>query len=435
MIGLLAWQASLYDVNFIAGRIHGLDRMLVVVLAAAAIMRPVALVPFVLAVRIVNEQFLYPFGTVAAKNVDELLLVVLLCIAAGHLVYVVTDRSDSSTTVLLVGAAVASHFFWPGKGKLASDWARLTEISNLPLNSYRAGWLGHTDGAVAEAMASFFTTFRWPVVIGTLVIEAGAVVAVSHPKLLRVWIPGFMLFHIMTFVTTGFFFLSWMILEVGLLAILVLPRFARLVSANATPARALVSVGAVLGGTVLFHPPGLAWFDAPVSYGYEIEATGESGDVYHVAISAFAPLDQDVSFGRMQLADRLAGSGGYGAISTAYELRRLEAIDDFDELAAYETELGEPPPTDEAHDFFLAWFDHANGDSGPGPVKWFLSPPDRFWTSRAEPNYRFDEPMVRLEVFRVASIHRRADLPPRREPVLVVEKAGAVGAIVSAAPS
>ncbi|MDH3680500.1 MAG: hypothetical protein OEV40_11185 [Acidimicrobiia bacterium] len=419
LVALLTWQAALYDVNFVAGRVHALDRLVVVGLAVAALYRPVAIVAFVLQVRIINEQFLHPFGTVAAKNVDELLLIALLAIAACHVIYVVTGRNDTSPVLLIIGAAVAAHFFWPGKAKLVSDWVNLTDISDLPLSSHSAGWLGSTDGGVARAMSGFFDFFRTPVLIGTLIIEVGALFAALHPKLLRLWIPGFVLFHAMTFITTGFFFLGWTLLELGLLAALSLPRFRDWVAANATPARGLVSVAAVVGGTILFHPPGLAWFDAPISYGYEIEAVGDSGAPYHVPISALAPLDQDVSFARLQLSDRLAASGGYGALGTAYELERLRGIDDFEALAAYEVELGDPPPTDRSQRYFLDFFDHVNDGRRLG---WFgLGPPDRFWTSREDPVFDYEEPLQRLEVTLVASIHGDDAPISRRQVVLVIE--------------
>ncbi len=429
MVVLLAWQATLYNVNFFADRVHGFDRALVAILAALAIYRPIGLIPFVVAVRVVNEQFLYPFGTVASKSVDELLLIALLAIAVSHLLLVVTGTSKTAPTLLIIGTAVASHFFWPGKAKLVSDWLQLTDVGNLPLSSYTAGWLGGTDGTVARAISDFFGFFRLPILVGTLVIEVGAILAVIHPKVLRLWLPSFAFFHIMTFATTGFFFIGWTLLELGLLLLLALPRFGAWVVANATPARGLISVAAVVGAPVLFHPPGLVWLDAPISYGYEIEAVGESGDAYHVPISALAPLDQHVSFTRLQLADRLAGSGGYGAISTKFELDRLNEINDFEALEIYETALGEAPSTGPSQDFFLAYFDHVNdGDH----IGWFgLGPPDRFWTSREAPTYDFSEPLERLEVVLVTSIHGEGGLTSRRQVVLAIEDEEGTATVVS----
>lgn len=433
LCGLLAWQASLYSVNFIAGRVHGIDRLLVVALALAVAARPVAIVPFVLQVRIVNEQFLHPFDTSAAKNNDELLLLALLAVAASHVILVLTGRNNTSATVLITSAAVATHFFVPGRGKMAGDWLRVNDVADLPLSSWTAGWLGHTDGAVPQAIGDFFTTFRLPVLVITLLIEVGAIIGVVHPKLFQFWLGGYVVFHAMTFATTGFFFLGWTLLELALLVAVAAPRFRPLVVANATPARGLLAAAAVLAGTVLFHPPGLAWFDAPVSYGYRIEATGLSGASYHVPISALAPYEQDVSFIRLQLADRPTASGGYGSVTTEAALQQLRAIDDFDSLEAYERTLGPPPATESSAQFFVAFFDHVNsGDRR----RWLgLSPPGSYWTSREEPVFDFDEPLERLDVFLLVAIHRDDGRITELRPVLTVEadEAG-VGVVTATTP-
>jgi hypothetical protein len=419
LAGLLAWQSSLYGVNFLAGQLHGADRVLVVLLAVAVIARPVAIVPFVVVVRVINEQFLYPFDTAAAKNIDELLVLALLSVAAAHVVYVVTGRNATSASLLITSAAIASHFFLPGRGKVANDWLWVNDVAEFPLSSWTAGWLANTDGAFNAAMSDFYTTFRWPVLVGTLLIEVGAIVGVLHPKLLRFWLVGFVVFHAMTFATTGFFFLGWTVLELALLAAVAAPRFDSWVTANTTPARGLLAAAAVLAGTALFHPPGLAWLDAPVSYGYRIEATGVSGAAYHVPISALDPYAQELSFVRLQLADRPTASGGYGAIISEAELDQLRAVDDFDALEAYERSLGPPPDTAASTALMVAFFDHVNRGDHRG---WLgLDPPDKYWNSREEPVFDFGEPLARLDVFMIAAIHRDDGVVTELRPVLTVE--------------
>ena len=430
LAGLLAWQASLYSVNFVAGRAHGLDRLLVVALLVAVAARPLAIVPFVMQVRIVNEQFLHPFATSAAKNIDELLLLALLTVAACHVVYVLTGRRETSAALLVTGAAVATHFFVPGRGKVASDWLRVNDVADLPLSSWTAGWLAHTDGGVAETMADFFTSFRWPVLVITLLLEVGAIAGVLHPKLFRFWLAGYVVFHAMTFATTGFFFLGWTMLELALIVALTAPRFRSWAMANATPARGLLAAAAVLAGNVLYHPPGLAWFDAPVSYGYRIEATGVSGATYSVPASALAPFVQDVSFVRAQLADRPTASGGYGSVTTEAALEELRAIDDFEALEAYERSLGPPPDTSTSIDFFVAFFDHVNrGDHR----RWLgLGPPGRYWTSAPSPRFEFVEPLERLDVFLLVAIHHDDGRRTDRRPVLTIEASDDGGGVATA---
>ena len=114
---VLAWQSALYDYNWLADRTHGFDRALVVVLAVAAIVRPAFLVPFVIVVRVVNEQFLFPFGTTAARNVDDLLLMALLVIAATHLLFVVTRPQSDLVRCPAAHRGVGSPLLHPRQGQ------------------------------------------------------------------------------------------------------------------------------------------------------------------------------------------------------------------------------------------------------------------------------------------------------------------------------
>jgi hypothetical protein len=251
---------------------------------------------------------------------------------------------------------------------------------------------------------------------GTLLLEVGAIVAVVHPRLTRLWLPGLVAFHLMTFATTGFWFVPWITLEVGLLAILSLPSLRSWVMENATPARGVLAVACVAGAPFLFHPPGLAWLDAPVSSGYEIDAIGVSGAEYHVPASAFAPLSHHVAFDRLQLGPTVAATGAYGAVTTSAHLAALEHITDVDELKAFEATL--PPPTGIARSqqFLMTFLERTDGDHS---TNWFgLRAPEHFWTSRPEPSYRFQEPLRELAVFRVRAIHH--DGEPVRERQLVL---------------
>jgi hypothetical protein len=425
LILVVAWQSSLYDYNWLAGQTHGLDRILVAVLAAAALVRPAFLVPFVLVVRVVNDQFLLPFDTAAGRNIDDLLLLALLAIAAAHLLYVITGRNRTAAAVLLMTAALAAHFFIPGKGKLAIGWLSSGDLSNLPLASYTAGWLGHTNGRWAEVLSGFYERFRWPVMVGTAGLELGAIVAVLHPRLTRLWLPGWIVFHLVTFATTGFWFLPWIVVEVGLLTILRLPSLRSWVAENATPARGLLAAVAVVGAPVLFHPPGLAWLDAPLSYGYEVEGTGVSGAAYHVPISAFGPLSHHVAFDRLQLGSTVPVSGAYGAVATAAEVAALEPITDFDQLTAYEATFARPTLVPASQSFMMTFLEYANR---PRTTNWYwLGSPDHFWTSRPEPSYHFQEPLAGLQVFLVRSIHHDGHPDRQRQRVLTlaIDSAGA----------
>jgi hypothetical protein len=419
LLVLLAWQGALYDVNYLAGQTHLADRLLVVVLAAAACYRPLFVIPFVVELRIVNQQFVIPFDTAATVNVDELLVLALVAIAAGHALYVVTGRNQTAPIVLVLLAAVAAHFFLPGRGKLSLDWFSTTDLSNLPLSSYTAGWRRDTDGSWPRFLAELYQVFHRPVLVATLAIELGAAVAVLSRRLSIFWLIGAVLFHLATLATTGFWFTTWIVLEVALVRLLTARRLDDWHAANATVGRAAVTaLAATAAGPLLFHPPGLAWLDAPVSYGYEVEAVGESGTAYHVPASAFAPFDHELTFLRLQLGPYLPASGAYGAVVSAEQLDRLESITTFEELEAYEETLGRPTLTVKSEELVKSFMEHAN--RGERHDWYGIGPPAHFWTSRGEPTYDHDEPLTRLEVWLVRSIHNQGEPVEGRELVLVL---------------
>lgn len=421
LILFLMWKGSLYPYNFVADQAHAIDRLLVVALGLLALSRPILLLPFLFHFRIVNEQTLFPFGTSAPKNTDEFLVVSLLGIAAAYLLAAVVPRIKTSGAVLLLQTVVAAHFYIPGKGKLAIDWATATDLANLPLGSHTAGWLGNTEGGWARGLSGGFETFGPAIIVSTLVLELGALVVVASPRLLRWWLVGWVAFHGFTFATTGFFFLPWIALEVALLILLFRPRFRDWVTENATPARGAIAVLAVFGAPVLFHPPGLAWLDAPISYGYEMEAVGESGVAYHVPAAAFAPLDHELTFSRLQLGPTVPLSGGYGSVVNEADMDRLSTAATFDDVARLEASQPETTLVEESQDFLLAFFDRSNEQRRFGWL-YRLGPPSYYWTQADSPDFAFDEPLVALDVYHVTSLHNDRSPLTRRELVLRIEQ-------------
>ncbi len=424
---LLAWQSGFYHYNYLLGRAHLFDRALVLALAVGVIARPALLVPFVIQSRVIAAQFGLPFGTLAAQNIDELLLVALLVIAGAHVVFVVTGKRDSSPLLLLLAAAIATHFFIPGRGKLLLNWVIHDDLSNLPASGYAVGWLGQTDGGVALWLAGLLGALNWPLRIATLVVELGAALAAAHHRLLRVWLPVVALFHVVNFVLLGFWFLGWIALELVLFVLLTRRDLVEWFDRNLSVARAavaLVLVGVL--GPVLFHPPGLAWYDTPLAYGYEIEVVGQSGATYNLEHEAFAPFSQELAFSRLQLGETRPLTGAYGVVVTVAELERLRALTDVADAAPLEDRTDESDAARQVGaERFLADFvghadDRAAGGNRLADVLDVVAPFPKYWTGRPDPVYRFDDPIVRLEVFRTTNLHVDDGFQRRRTSVLVM---------------
>ena len=410
----LAWGTSAYPFNYVLGVWHASDRVLVGLLAAGVAWRPIFLVPFVAQVRLLNGQFAHPLGTDYGVAADELIVVVLCVIAAAHLLHVALRSWSAPAVVLLVTTVLASHFFEPGLGKLELDWLTRNEVWQLPLNAQAAGWM--VEGPFAAQLSGWLAALDGPVRLLTLAIELGALAAVAHRRLLLLWLPALLVFHVATFAATGFVFADWMALELGLLLLASLPRYRHLVAPEGALARAFVAVGTVAVGGFLYHPPRLAWLDAPVGYGYEIHGVGPGGERFRIDAADAAPFTETVTFGALVLTPRLPLSGGYGATGSPARLDRLRAVEDFDDLATLEARA---PPTDEeirrsSERLLVAFFEHVN----------VMDRPERFRTSGPSPAFERGRPLAELHVTRVTSLGVRGSREFRRALVLTIEDGG-----------
>jgi hypothetical protein len=407
IVVISTWVGATYEFNFFVDQWHAADRFLLVALAVGAWFRPIVLVAFVLQARLIAEQFAVPFGALASQNISELLMICLLVIVAMYAVAAVVGTTESSGVMLVLATVVATHFFLPGfaKLRLGIDWFTDNEIGNFAWNSYVAGWMGGGDGGWARSVSSVARTLRLPIALGTVLIEVGAIVAVLHRRLLRWWLPAWVVFHLSIFVMSGFLLLEWIVVEVVLFVVLTRRSLVDWLSRNDTPARALLAVGlVVVAGPIIYHPPTLAWFDSRVSYAYEIEAVGESGAAYHVSLSEMAPYQQDFGFVFAQFRERPELVRGYGAIGDVWLFEQLQAVEDFDDIDALEA-IDDPTSEftrDQSEQMVLRWFDHANAHGDPS---WFpLGAPAKYWVGRPDDVFDFGERLQSVEVVSVRSI-------------------------------
>ncbi len=276
LVMLSVWYHALYSYNYFLDEWHHLDRLAIIGLGIAVWWRPIFLVPLVLVARVIDAQFLVPFGSSPGVNIGQLLLMCLLVVAAGLIGFAIHGDHRTSGVVLVISAVVASHFFEPGRSKISLGWATNSDLSEFAHASYTAGWRGSGDGTWSDSIASIVETLNIPIIVGTILLEVGALIAVANYRLLRWWLVGWILLHGAILAVSGFWLFEWVLVELLLLILLFRRDLRDTLRENDTPARALLAVGLVAIGGVLFHPPKLAWLDAPVSYGYEIEAVEQA---------------------------------------------------------------------------------------------------------------------------------------------------------------
>lgn len=423
LIALLTWRSAFYEYHFVYDQWHAVDRVLVAVLGLAAVARPVFLLPFVVQVTVISWQFGVLLGSTAGMNVDAPATAVLLTVGIAVLAHVVFEVRAGLTALWLSGVVVAAWFFLPGRRKVGIDWFA-TDPADFARTSETAGWLGNTSGGFNDFMVDLLSTFRWPVLIGTLVLEVGAVFAVLSRRTMLWWIPGWISLHAFIFAASGFWLFPWVIVEAGLFVAYRTPDVRAAFAGVGGVARSALAVVMVLVGAQLFDPAGLAWIDSPVGQAYEVEVVGRDGNRYNVPLSAFEPVGLELAFMTLGIEDPLPAIGAYGALGSRWEHDALAEMMSFEEFDRYRAGFGPPDPMQQFYGrrILLDWVEYVNEHGDPG---WFpASPLPRVWSARRDPVHAW-EPIERLELIRVDVLHRHDEI---RRTVVFIAEVGTDGA-------
>ena len=345
LVMLSVWYHTLYSYNYFLNEWHHLDRLAIIGLGIAVWWRPIFLVPLVLVARVIDAQFLVPFGSSPGVNIGQLLLMCLLVVAAGLIGFAIHGDHRTSGVVLVISAVVASHFFEPGRSKISLGWATNSDLSEFAHASYTAGCarvrrrhlvgldrVDRRDAQRPDHRRDDPPRSRSPHRRGQLSLVALVAGGLDPPPRGNSAVSGFWLFE-------------WVLVELLLLILLFRRDLRDTLRENDTPARALLAVGLVAIGGVLFHPPKLAWLDAPVSYGYEIEAVGASGRRYNVVRRRWRrpdpegnpPAESDVLPEWLELGDGPKYDGDEQLISV--EVIRVRSIHDPEQRFEHESVL------------------------------------------------------------------------------------------------
>lgn len=336
LVALLTWRFLAADYDYAFGQWWALDRLGLLLFAALSWLRPIGLAPFILQARLLQGPLRTAFGFASGATLDDLPLTALMCVLATVGTVVVLGRPKTHVFVNLLAAGVAIQFFNSGLRKVSDRWLFDNDLSNFPLNGFHQGWLGAGDGALADAISQFFSTFRWPLLIGTLVLEVGAIVLIGRRRFLMLGLVGWTTFHLAVFLGYGFSFLEWAVVELGFLILL-----AR--SAGQTwskPSFRLLPVAItavfVLVGGVIFKPPTLAWFDGPITYAYEFDALDVDGNERLLVANDFAPHESAFAFALLHLGPTDPVAAGYGALNRQ-RFDELAVVDSWEDLESLES--------------------------------------------------------------------------------------------------
>ena len=116
----LAWKYSAYPYNFFFDQAHGADRLLVWVMFALLLWRPVFVIGFLVVVLPIVWQFNQPLERFM-WTVPLLLSRILIAFFVTWLSLAATRSRKADDFVFLALCLVAAGYWWPGLGKLAID--------------------------------------------------------------------------------------------------------------------------------------------------------------------------------------------------------------------------------------------------------------------------------------------------------------------------
>ncbi len=421
--GVLAWSFGTYNYNAHFDQSHLFDRLLVIALVGLVAWRPAFIWAFVLSLLPLYWQFASPIG--GASMIEPLLLVrVLLLLGVAYLGRSLAARVRGTDVVFLIVILIASAYWASGIGKLGlENWLADDRPYYLLYASHANGWLSHLSTGRIDQFANLLAAANMPVKLFTLAVEAGAILAVTGRGALRAFLIGCLLLHTGIFMSSGFFFWRWILLDGAVLILFAGPR--RVELPIFTPAYIVLSILLIASGPVWSRPGKLAWRDAPLSYAYRFEAETADGVRYNLPPRFFEPYGYQFTLSNfLYLVDapRLDIVTGATSGRVAGALADAQTLED---VLQIEEELGRvrfEPYQAEQLDAFLRRFVPVRSSRSTSIVKDLLQAPPLLWTSPFRAGVPPDVEFERVIITNVTSLYNEGRYREIRSvPIRVVE--------------
>lgn len=404
---IAAWAFSTYDYNLYFDQSHYADRLLLLLLAGLLCWRPVFVFPFLLLLVTIIAQFNHPIGSFSWSE-PILLVRVLVLFGAAFLIRLLTGHLRSADFLFVLCCLIASHYWVSGFGKLQLGWFMQDHIYYLLPATYANGWLGFMEPETVAALTRRLSWLNGPMKAGTLLIECGALVSLWRRGLFRGFLVAWIALHLGIFFVTGICFWKWMVLDAAVWFVFFRRNSPRIpIFTRNHFLLALILIG---GGARWFRPVELAWYDTRASYTYRFEAHGESGAVYALPPSFFAPYDYQFTlsnFGYLTRQPHLYIV--WGATQQRAVANALVHATSPGDVWALEAEFGATtfdPRRSATFNNFLQRFvgDWNRRTSRSAWWAWLQAPP-QLWTFPRSVSFRAREQIQRVVVYQVTSLY------------------------------
>jgi len=406
LAGALAWSFGTYSYNAFFDHSHLIDRLLLIGLVALIAWRPAFIWAFVLALFPLYWQFTLPIG--GASMIESLLLVrVLVLLGVAYLGRSLALRVRGTDVLFLVVILIAAAYWASGAGKLnLESWLADDRPYYLLYATHANGWLSKVSAASVDQLAGVLAAMNWPVKLFTLAIEGGAIFALTRRGVLRLFLIGCLILHTGIFISSGFFFWRWMLLDGAVLLLFASSK--RVALPIFSPIYIALSILLVVTGPSWSRPGKLAWRDAPMSYSYRFEAESADGTRYSLPPRFFEPYGYQFTLSNfLHLVDapRLDIVTGATSGEIAAALADAQTLQD---VVAVEEELGRVrynPDYAENLDAFLRQFVLERAAHPPSALKTYIQAPPLLWTSPYRPVLPADVELERVIITNVTSLY------------------------------
>ena len=309
----LFWEHGFTDYNYYLDTDNNLDRVLIFLALVMIYIHPLFAFVYLTIGMVIWNFINFPMpGShwIDARPPYE----ILMLFVAFLLIKSINKFKDINTNIFILLALTmhASNYFIPGVAKIEIsphgwEWALLDDATNLFVTSYTNGWLGFLDEKTVLTIAHYLDKIDFMLTIPSLLMQVLAIFLLVNK---RVTITLFLFFEVLHFgviFAGGIVFWAWIIVNIGFVYLI-----KNMSKENLNflyhKKIVLLFMAIVALSPILYKPPVLAWWDAPIHMTYDIHITTEDNQTrklnsldlspYNTVFvqNNFAYLSEDLAF-------------------------------------------------------------------------------------------------------------------------------------------
>lgn len=297
LCALIAWPFVTYGYNYYFDQSHLGERLVLLALVPLIWWRPLFVYPYLLLVYVLMHQLVEPSlggSTILAHKIHVLRVIGMF--GSAFLVYALSGYRKAGALTFLICCQVAAAYWLPALAKIELGWLSGTHLQYILPAAYAHGWLSFLSPSEVARLAAAFAPVDLPARAAVLAVETACLFFLWRRSFSIALLLVVIVFHLGVFALYGFFFWTWIGLDLALLALLIAtipPRAGPVYGAD----RFVLSILLIGFGAFWARPPELGWYDTPLSYTYRLTARTSSGDEVRLHPRFFAPYEDIFTMG------------------------------------------------------------------------------------------------------------------------------------------